>query len=354
MNAGWNILYVFIGILFAILAGITGYIVCSPMPVVRLLRKKTGEEPELPQEYEVMKQHVEVRKNLCYPSQYAQNTYDLFLPKTGERHPLILWIHGGAFVAGDKEGINNWGTILAAKGYAVAAVNYSWAPENRYPAQIRQVADAFREIVRIAESGSDQKKAAAVGGSGQNRIGGRIDVCRVAVAGDSAGAYLAIQFALCHTNSNLAERLGVTSPLKDNALKCAFLYCGPYDITQMSDVRKKMLKFLMKRISWSFLGRKNWKKAPLSDTITPMDYVTETSVPCYITDGNSFSFESHGKALGKALREKGIPVRERYFDQTEYGVVNHEYQMMLDCGNAELCLNDTLEFAKRYLGECEV
>ena len=95
------------------------------------------------------------------------------------------------------------------------------------------------------------------------------------------------------------------------------------------------------------MGQKDWKKSPLIDFVTPMDYITKESVPCYITDGNTLSFESHGRALGKALRAQGVFVRERYFDQAE-GKVGHGYEAALDTDQGLLCLKDTYEMLEKF------
>lgn len=86
----------------------------------------------------------------------------------------------------------------------------------------------------------------------------------------------------------------------------------------MLEIENKTLRIFVSRIGWSLLGKKNWKKSPLISTITPMDFVTKNSAPCYITDGNTWSFESHGKELAEKLREKGVTVWERYFPKDEY------------------------------------
>lgn len=84
-------------------------------------------------------------------------------------------------------------------------------------------------------------------------------------------------------------------------------------------------------------------------TITPMDFVTKNSVPCYIADGNTWSFESHGKELAEKLRENGVTVWERYFPKDEYGEVKHEYQMHLNTENGMKCFNETLDFLSEYM-----
>ena len=130
-------------------------------------------------------------------------------------------------------------------------------------------------------------------------------------------------------------------------MKGALLYCGPYDISSLSEVKDKTLRFVISRVGWSFMGQKDWKKSPLIDFVTPMDYITKESVPCYITDGNTLSFESHGRALGKALRAQGVFVRERYFDQAE-GKVGHGYEAALDTDQGLLCLKDTYEMLEKF------
>lgn len=301
------------------------YFMLSPMPVVRLIRKQKGELPTMPDDCKTAAKRIDLIKDLEYRSDYPKNTYDLFLPKSKEKSPLILWVHGGAFVAGDKIGTENWGILLADKGYAVMSINYCHAPEATYPAQIHQIADALREIIN-------------------HEYADRIDFENVVVAGDSAGAYMAIQFALCHTNDELSKKLGVVSPLKKDALKGAMLYCGPYNVKKMLNAENKLLRLFISRIGWSFLGKRKWNTVPLISTVTPMDFVTEKTVPCYITDGNTMSFESHGRTLADTLRKNGVIVKERYFSKEDYGEVPHEYQIQLHTENGMLCFNDTLTF----------
>ena len=52
--------------------------------------------------------------------------------------------------------------------------------------------------------------------------------------------------------------------------------------------------------------------------------------------------------MGEALRAKGVPVKERYFDR-DAGEVSHEYQVDLTTENGQLCFGDTLEFLEQVL-----
>ena len=206
MNIGWTIFCVILVLAVVVLLAGALYISCSPMFVVKKLRA-IKEVLVNPPGYEEEEKKVTAKKDLKYPSKYPQNTWDLYFPKDEKKAswPLILWVHGGGFVGGDKYGVSNICVLLAAKGYAVASINYAWAPEKTFPVQIRQIGEALTEIIKLEQ----------------------IDESRVVVAGDSAGAYLALQFSLCHTNAVLADHLGVKSPLEKSALKGALLYCGP-------------------------------------------------------------------------------------------------------------------------------
>ena len=42
--------------------------------------------------------------------------------------PTIFWIHGGAFVAGDKNDVRKYATYIASHGYNVVNINYPLAP----------------------------------------------------------------------------------------------------------------------------------------------------------------------------------------------------------------------------------
>ena len=89
-----EILYAVLGIIALIIIAGVLYFVCSPMPVVRLLRRKMDGEITMPENCRDAVENVEIHRDLTYKSAYAQNNFDLFLPKAQGRHPLGLWGHG--------------------------------------------------------------------------------------------------------------------------------------------------------------------------------------------------------------------------------------------------------------------
>jgi acetyl esterase/lipase len=80
---------------------------------------------------------VTTKANLAY-GDHERNKLDLYRPKADKPLPLVIWVHGGAWEAGDKSG-GNPALPLLAEGYAVAAVNYRFSKHAPFPAQIEDV-----------------------------------------------------------------------------------------------------------------------------------------------------------------------------------------------------------------------
>ncbi len=114
--------------------------------------------------------------DLAYGSESAAQTLDLYLPDRSHP-PLVIQIHGGGWLMGDKRGYDSEGPPgLAAfldAGLAVAAINYRLTGEAIWPAQRD---DVLRAIAYLRAEGE--------------RLG--IDTSRIAVFGDSAGGHLAM------------------------------------------------------------------------------------------------------------------------------------------------------------------
>jgi acetyl esterase/lipase len=85
---------------------------------------------------------VKLERNLEY-GPHERNKLDLYLPPGDEPKPLIIWIHGGAWLGGSKDGGNPAMRFLT-KGYAVAAINYRFSQHAIFPAQIEDCKAAIR------------------------------------------------------------------------------------------------------------------------------------------------------------------------------------------------------------------
>lgn len=86
-----------------------------------------------------------------------KNKLDLFVPKGHKDFPVVLFIHGGAWIHGDKDfmGVySDFATSLAQRGIGMAIANYRLSPGVKHPEHIRDVARAFAWVHKhIAEYG---------------------------------------------------------------------------------------------------------------------------------------------------------------------------------------------------------
>jgi acetyl esterase/lipase len=114
--------------------------------------------------------------------EYANPSYpllmDLRVPDTAGLHPVILYLHSGAWITGDRFG----GPALrqATRGYAVASIDYRLAPAYIWPAQVEDAKAAVRWLrANAARFHLDPNHIAVFGTSAGGHIG--------AVLGTSAG-----------------------------------------------------------------------------------------------------------------------------------------------------------------------
>ena len=89
--------------------------------------------------------------------------------------PVVVWIHGGALIMGNRKSVpKNLLDLSRDEGYALVSLDYRLAPEVKLPEVIADVEDAFRWL-----RGAGAKDC-------------NLDPSRVVVTGGSAGGYLTL------------------------------------------------------------------------------------------------------------------------------------------------------------------
>lgn len=85
------------------------------------------------------KQGYSVETQLAYGLK-ARQRFDLFLSHQPLAHrPLIIFVHGGAWLHGDKKDYHFIGEAFAKEGYDVVVMNYHLAPEHIFPIYINDL-----------------------------------------------------------------------------------------------------------------------------------------------------------------------------------------------------------------------
>jgi acetyl esterase/lipase len=238
---------------------------------------------------------------------------------------VILWVHGGGFLANTAAQFRDWGILLAHQGYVVALLDYSLGPETHYPAPVRQANAALAYL-----SGS----AARFGG----------DPARMAVGGDSAGAQIASQLAAVETNPRLAAAMTLTPALPSSHLKAVVLYCGLYDMNTVGQTGFPGLRTYL----WSYTGTRNWLAYPQINQLSTTRQATEAYPPAYLTVGDQDPFRTQATELAGLLRSRGVPVTTLFWHDQGLG---HEYQFKFNHPQAGVNFTRTLAFlAQRLTG----
>ena len=240
------------------------------------------------------------------------------------KYPVLFYIHGGGFVAGDKKyrrALSRWS---ANQGYFVVNVNYGLGPDCLFPEPLRQIVRAFNWGEKHAEELN-------------------LDTDRMIVSGDSAGGYYAAMLACVTTNPVMQERLGVSTKLR---FQGAIFNCGIYDLA--TALTAKVPFGLADKILWDFA---NVKKADLKDyewynMCAPLDYINADFPASFVTyAGKDFFCGGQGPKLVEKLKSLGVHVEE-------YGSVkfmdNHCFSLTWK-GKAARANNDaTADFMKRF------
>lgn len=139
----------------------------------------------------------------------AKHLLDLYLPGESKNFPVLFFVHGGAWMHGDKNflGIySSLGKAFAAKGIGVVVANYRLSPAVRHPEHSLDVARALAWT---------QKNIASRGG----------DPAAITLCGHSAGGHL-VSLVAC--SGELQKECGV-DPAR---IRAVAPISGVYDIPE--------------------------------------------------------------------------------------------------------------------------
>lgn len=246
------------------------------------------------------------------------------------RLPLVLWVHGGGWVAGSKDELTSYFKIIAKDGYVVVGPRYSLAPEHRYPTPLRQLMQALKYLQANAERY-------------------QIDPERLALAGDSAGAQIAAQLGALVTTPGYAETVGVARAVTARQLRGLVLACGPYDIGLASQANTAAGRRFIKAVLWAYTGNRHFLNDPASTTWSITDNVTPAFPPTLITVGNADPLRRHSELLADKLHALGVNTETLFYPPDHQPPLPHEYQFNLDTSDGQLFLEHMLRFLRRRL-----
>lgn len=216
---------------------------------------------------------------------------DLYLPKEAKGAPVVVFVHGGGWISGDRKTRGdlyaNVGTAYAHAGIGCACISYRLSPRVKHPAHAQDVARTLRWVHdHIAEYGGDPTK--------------------VVLSGHSAGGHLA---ALVTLDTRYVEEVG----LPEDFLKGAIPMSGVYDVARMNRLNFSRKLFLEPAFG---VDETVWKDA------SPLNHVRAEAPPFFLVNAqHDFTLLDDARRFGDALKEAGVSVETYVAPETNHGTV---------------------------------
>lgn len=233
---------------------------------------------------------ISVEKDVVYDDALSDVcTLDIYCPplKGRDKYPVLVDVHGGGWITGDKHWRRGLNRAFADMGLCVISPNYGLSPRFKYPECVKHLFACFKWICDHAEER-------------------RLDLDNVLITGDSAGGQLACLVLAIQNNAEVKARIGaVDSPLR---FKGGMLVCGAYDPDSMA---KNILsnKLFLEMTGY---GRKHLREFKDYDLMNPVNFVDKDfPADVMVAYGRFDAFVGgNEKILFKRLNELGIPYRE--------------------------------------------
>lgn len=265
---------------------------------------------------------VEQYLDISYGADENQSV-DLYLPKNvSSPCPMIIFIHGGAWIGGDKSSYKDNAVNYAKNsGCAAASINYRFLYQDGVDGDVI-LSDIESAIEKIKEK-CDEKGVA---------------VSSVGIGGESAGAHLSMLYS--YKNQSVC-------PFK---IGFCFSLAGPVDFTIKSfytdnDAGSDFVYELMSAMTGLTVNADTLENDDVRTALlkhSPISYVNENSVPTIIAHGKKDMTVPYDNSveLDAALTAAGVA-----HDFVTFPNSDHNLNSDPDC------LNRTEELINRYISE---
>ncbi len=262
--------------------------------------------------------------DLVYGKDPKWQALDVYRPadQEGKVLPVIVSVHGGGWVYGDKQRYQYYCMDLARRGFAVVNFSYRLAPEDKFPASLEDTCLVFQWVLDHAkEYGFDSSHIFAVG--------------------DSAGGHNLAMFTLLCTNPDYAGKFSFTAPKgfvpTAVAFNCAALLIHLSDREEDAFFTGLMQEYLPEQGS-----------EREQNLIHTLGHLTKEFPPSFVMTAEEDLLKADAEALSQTLLKNNIPFVFRYYRDSKEKL-GHVFHLNVKSEAAALCNDEECAFFRTFL-----
>ena len=239
----------------------------APLSIPRARDDAFGAWWRTAMQFPVHPRDMQLVKNVPY-GPLARQRLDVWRQSTTPLHaPVVLFIHGGSWMMGDKrEQGRPMLHEFVRRGWIAVVPNYRLAPRHPWPAQIHDVTRALGWV---------KKNVATYGG----------DPERVVIAGGSAGGQLAALVAL--TASDPTWRPVEMADVTDWSVRGAMPFYGVLEMTGDETNWRGLGRGLVRLLERRVVQAPYDGNEPLYHAMSPFDRITADAPPFFVVQGRN-------------------------------------------------------------------
>ena len=261
--------------------------------------------------------------DILYGTDPKWQVLDLYRSKNkeGEKLPVIVSIHGGGWVYGDKERYQYYCMSLAERGFAVVNFTYRLAPEFKYPAPLEDTNLVFSWVL-------------------EHEAEYNLDTRHIFAVGDSAGGnILGLYCAIC-TNPEYAGHYSFQVP-QGFVPQAVALNCGDYVVEAAHPSPDNHTLELMA----DYLPGKGTREEMVLMNVTA--HVTEKFPPVFLMTASGDFLKEQALLMASVLTRHNVPFLYRFYGDSRK-LLPHVFHCDMRSEDGKQCNQDECDYFLKF------
>lgn len=259
--------------------------------------------------------------DIVYGEDPIWQSLDVYRPRNaGDRLlPVIVSVHGGGWVYGDKERYQYYCMSLAQRGFAVVNFSYRLAPENLFPAPLEDTNSVFAWILSHGEEY-------------------RMDREHIFGVGDSAGAHILGLYCAACTDPAYGAAYPFRIP-ENFAPKAVAFNCGAYNIRRAYGGGDASL-------TAEYLPEGG---SPREEALLDVpEHITSRYPAVFLMTSSGDFLKQQALTMAAKLTEQNVPFAYHFYGDAQH-LLGHVFHCDMRLEDARLCNDEECGFFRRFL-----